>query len=198
MKTIFFDVDTQLDFLFPAGALVVPGAEAIVNSLGELTRFAAGNGIQIISTTDAHTEDDPEFAVWKPHCVTETTGQQKTAGTMLARAAILPSIPGALRELQEKLVEAPQLIIEKQHVDCFTNPNLMPLLEALRAERYVVYGVVTEVCVCCAAFGLLGTGAQVELVTDAVKALDSAKGHEALTRFVAQGGRLTTVKDISA
>jgi nicotinamidase-related amidase len=26
MKTVFVDVDTQIDFLFPAGALYVPGA----------------------------------------------------------------------------------------------------------------------------------------------------------------------------
>jgi nicotinamidase/pyrazinamidase len=198
VKTVFFDVDTQLDFLFPAGALAVPGAETIVDSLGELTRFAAGHEFQIVSTADAHTEDDPEFAVWKPHCVTGTTGQQKTAGTIVAQAAILPSVPGALLELQKKLIEAPQIIVEKQHVDCFTNPNLMPLLEALRAERYVVYGVVTEVCVRCAAFGLLKTAARVELVTDAIKSLDAAKEQEVLSRFVAQGGRVTTVRDATA
>ena len=27
MKTVFFDIDTQIDFVFPAGALYVPGAE---------------------------------------------------------------------------------------------------------------------------------------------------------------------------
>ena len=30
MNTVFFDVDTQIDFLYPAGALYVPGAESIV------------------------------------------------------------------------------------------------------------------------------------------------------------------------
>lgn len=198
MKTIFFDVDTQLDFLFSAGALAVPGAEAIVPALGELTRFAVCHQFQIVSTADAHTEDDPEFAVWKPHCVAGTTGQRKAAVTIVARAATLPSVPGALRQLQKQLIEAPQIIVEKQHVDCFTNPNLMPLLEAVRAERYVVYGVVAEVCVRCAAFGLLKTGAQVELVMDAVKALDAAKEQEVLSRFAEQGGRVTTVRDVTA
>ncbi len=89
MKTVFFDVDTQLDFLYPAGALFVPGADGIVKSLAELTRFAASNGIQIVSTADAHTEDDPEFKMWKPHCVAGTTGQQKAAATLLSKPIIL-------------------------------------------------------------------------------------------------------------
>jgi hypothetical protein len=29
MKTVFFDVDTQIDFLYPAGALYVPGGETV-------------------------------------------------------------------------------------------------------------------------------------------------------------------------
>jgi nicotinamidase/pyrazinamidase len=198
VKTVFFDVDTQLDFLFPAGALAVPGAEMIVKSLGELTSFAAANGIQIISTMDAHTEDDPEFAVWKPHCVVGTTGQQKTAATTAPRPAILPGAPDALPELRGQLIEAPQIIFEKQHIDFFTNPNLGQLLEWLHADRYVVYGVVTEHCVRCAVFGLLETGVRVELVTDAIKSMDKAKGQEVLNGFVARGGQLTTVRETTA
>ena len=40
-ETIFFDVDTQIDFLYPAGALYVPGAEQIVGNVARLNRFAA-------------------------------------------------------------------------------------------------------------------------------------------------------------
>ena len=77
MKTVFFDVDTQLDFLYPAGALYIPGAENIIGALGALTKFAVANKIQIISTADAHSEDDPEFKTWKPHCVAGTDGATK-------------------------------------------------------------------------------------------------------------------------
>ncbi len=155
MKTIFFDVDTQLDFLYPAGALAVPGAQDIVQSLAELTRFAAANRIPIISTADAHTEDDPEFKIWKPHCVADTAGQQKAAGTLLEQRLILSTAVAALDQIRIGIVDARQIIVEKQMLDCFTNPNLRPLLELLNADRYVVYGVVTELCVQCAAFGLL-------------------------------------------
>ena len=63
MKTIFFDIDTQLDFLYPAGALYVPGAERIVPAIARLNRYAAAHGIPVVSTTDAHAENDPEFAI---------------------------------------------------------------------------------------------------------------------------------------
>ena len=192
MKTVFFDVDTQLDFLYPAGALAVPGAEAIVKPLSALTSFAAANHIQIVSTADAHTEDDPEFKTWKPHCVVGTTGQQKAAGTLLPQRLVVTTAPGA------HLTDAPQIIVEKQMLDCFSNPNLRPLLQLLKADHYVVYGVVTEYCVRCAAFGLLETAAQVELVTDAIKSLNAADQREMMEGFRAQGGRLTTVAAVPA
>ncbi len=197
MKTIFFDVDTQIDFLFPAGALAVPGAASIAGNLSALTRFAAANGIQILSTADAHSEDDPEFKIWKPHCVVETIGQRKISATLLPKPVVLTTDPGGLDAIADQIAGAGQIIIEKQNIDCFTNPNLRPLLASLHADRYVVYGVVSEVCVQSAAFGLLQTGATVELVTDAIKSLDRAKERDMLVRFQAAGGVLTTVTAVT-
>ncbi len=190
MRTIFFDIDTQLDFLCPAGALAVPGAEEIVPSLAVLTRFAADRRILIVSTADAHTEDDPEFKIYKPHCVAGTTGQHKVAATLLNNPLILSAA--------KPHDDIGQIIVEKQKLDCFTNPNLRPLLAMLKPDRCVVYGVVTELCVRCAAFGLLETGAQVELVTDGVKSLNPVDGRKMIERFEAQGGRLTTVSAVIA
>ncbi len=198
MKTVFFDVDTQIDFLFPAGALYVPGAEDIVKLLTELTRFAAVNAIQIVSTADAHTENDPEFGSWKPHCVIGTMGQVKAPGTLLPQALVLSSTEATLEKVQANARSAPQIIIEKQSIDCFTNPNLHPLLKALNPQRYVVYGVVTEICVQKAAFGLLKTGARVELVTDATKSLHENQEQNTFADFQASGGILTTAADVLA
>lgn len=190
MKTVFFDVDTQLDFLYPAGALYVPGAETIVKTLTALTNYAAANQIQIISTVDAHSEDDPEFKTWKPHCVVGTTGQQKTAGTLLKQQTVLAD--------PQEAKDAAQIIVEKQHLDCFTNPNLKPLIEILKADRYVVYGVVSGVCVRCAAFGLLRMGQQVQIVTDAVRSLNQKDEDEMFERFEAQGGSRIKSSDVLA
>lgn len=189
-KTVFFDVDTQLDFLYPAGALYVPGAETIVGALAALTRYAGTKQLQIVSTVDAHTEDDVEFKTWKPHCVAGTVGQQKVGGTLLNRVATLPAGEGAA------IPTGPQIVVEKQKLDAFSNPNLRPLLQSLGAKRYVLYGVVTELCVRCAAFGLLETGARVELVSDAIKSLSAADERAFIEQFRSRGGQFTTFSEI--
>jgi nicotinamidase/pyrazinamidase len=170
MKTVFVDVDTQIDFLFPAGALYVPGGERLLPTIARLNHFAAAHGIPLISTTDAHSENDPEFRDWPPHCVAGTTGQHKPAETL-----------------------AGQIIVEKQSLDIFTNPDFGALLARLQADRYVVYGVATEYCVRQAALGLLRTGKPVSILTDAIAAVKPEDGARALNEFIAHGGTLTTV-----
>jgi nicotinamidase/pyrazinamidase len=195
VKTVFFDVDTQLDFLFPAGALAVPEAERIVPALGVLTRLALGIGIPIISTADAHTENDPEFQIWKPHCVAGTVGQTKTTGTMLSGALVVPT---SERGGYGHAANPPsQIVIEKQSIDCFSNPNLSPILQLIAADRYVVYGVATEHCVQKAIGGLLSTGAKVELVEDAVCGIDPAEVKSTLAQFTEAGGKLTSVSALT-
>jgi nicotinamidase/pyrazinamidase len=183
MKTVFFDVDTQVDFLFPAGALYVPGAETILNRVAALNRHATSHGITVISTMDAHTEEDPEFHIYPHHCVAGTVGQQKPAATLMENRVVVPNHPSDRIALQ--------ILLEKQKLDCFTNVNLNALLDRLAAERYIVYGVVTEICVKFAAFGLLKRGARVELVTDAVRALNDEAASKMLAEFQSAGGTRT-------
>ena len=189
MKTVFFDIDTQIDFVFPAGALYARGTATVVDTVSKLNRFAAANAIPVVSTMDAHAENDPEFREWPAHCVVGTMGQQKPAVTLLERRVIVPNFDTA-----ERIDTVQQIIVEKVHLDCFTNPNMPWILVALNADRYVVYGVVTELCVAFAAFGLLQTGKRVELVTDAVRSLSDRAERETMERFRQAGGALTTAE----
>lgn len=176
MSTVFVDVDTQLDFLYPAGALYVPGAERIVPAIAALNHFAAAHGIPVISTVDAHAENDPEFAQWPPHCVAGTLGQRKPEATLVKGGG--------------------QILFEKQTLDVFQAPNFARLLEALGADAFVVYGVVTEVCVLFAARGLLKMGRPVTLVTDAVRELTDDGSRKAFEEVCAAGAKLATVSEI--
>jgi nicotinamidase/pyrazinamidase len=192
MRTVFFDVDTQLDFLYPAGALYVPGAEAVVENVAKLNRFAGAQGMKVVSTTDAHTENDPEFATWPPHCIAGTAGQHKPASTLLEGRLIVPWERAGV-----DIGDAQQVILEKRVLDCFGNPNLPALLAALGAERYVVYGVVTEICVRHAAMGLLQTGRPVLLAKDAARSLTDTDRDAFLAAFQAAGGKLATTAEIT-
>lgn len=193
VNTVYFDVDTQIDFMFPAGALYVPGAEKILGAIARLNRHAAEEDAVVISTMDAHTESDPEFRAWPHHCVAGTLGQQKPAATLLEKRTVVPNSPGPIDTSGVR-----QILLEKQTLDGFTNVNLPALLAALEAERYVVYGVVTEICVKFAVEGLLKTGKRVELVTDAMRSLNDADAASMLKDFAARGCILTSVDAVAA
>ena len=187
--TIFFDIDSQIDFVYPAGSLYVLGAEHIVREIASLNQYAAGQGHLVVSTMDAHTENDIEFKAWPPHCVVGTTGQQKPTATLLHSHQVIPNGP-------TKFGGAKQILLEKQTFDCFTNINLPGLLKQSNARRFVVYGVVTEICVRMALEGLLKTGQRVELVTDAVRSLNARAAEEITAWFSAEGGLLTTTAQV--
>ena len=179
MKRVFFDIDTQIDFLYPAGALYVPGAERLLPVISRLNQQAA----VVVSTMCAHEENDAEFKQWPPHCVAGTAGQLKPQSTMLAERVVIPN----------RLVDvaiARQVVLEKQELNLFTNPNLPRLLEMLEADEYVVYGVVTEYCVKDAALGLLATGKPVTLVTDAIRSLREDDAARTIQAFTDAGGKL--------
>jgi nicotinamidase/pyrazinamidase len=166
MTRAFLDIDTQIDFMFPAGALYVPGAECIVDTIAQLNRYAVDHGILLISTACAHSEDDPEFAKYGPHCVVGTVGQLKPAALLVG-----------------------QRIFEKQTTNVFDAPGAE---ELLTADEFVVYGVVTEICIQAAALGLLHRKKQVAVVTDAIASLDAHAADKFLTEFVKKGGRTIT------
>ena len=180
---LFFDIDTQIDFMFPAGALYVPGAEKLMPLIATLNRAAVAAGGKVISTTCAHEEDDPEFKQWPPHCVIGTVGQTKPANLLLGKRAVLPKYAEAM-----ELSHAEQIILEKGELDLFTNPNADAMLRALDPEECVVYGVVTEYCVQFCAMGLLDRGYKVSLVREAIQSLNDDAAARFLHDFASRSG----------
>jgi nicotinamidase/pyrazinamidase len=193
MSTVFFDIDSQWDFVYPAGALYVPRAERAVPAIARLNSWAAGQGIPVVSTMDAHTEDDPEFRAWPHHCVAGTLGQHKAEPTLLEKRVVIPNRP-----YEVSLQSAQQIVLEKQNVNMFTAVNLPRVLDELKAQRCVVYGVATEICVWHAAIGLLKTGRDVTVVTDAIEGLRAEDSAQTLKGIVAAGGKLATTAEITA
>src|SRR5260370_39940683 len=98
-RVIFWDVDTQYDFMKADGKLYVPDAEQGIPNLKRLTDFAHGHGIPIVASADHHLPTDPEIpatpdwtTTFPPHCLRGTTGQ-RTIGepTLLGRLVSAPA-----------------------------------------------------------------------------------------------------------
>ena len=196
-KMIFWDVDTQVDFMLPGGKLYVPGAEKIIPNLRLLVDAARQGRVLVLSSADAHTPEDEEFQQWPPHCLRGTPGQQKIPETLTQNFYVVPNQAGVV--LPDNFQNYHQVLLEKQKIDVFTNPNIEAVLERLGHEpEFVIFGVVTEYCVRCAALGLLDRGRRVAVVADAIQTLDPAVGKQALDELADRGGRLLTTNQALA
>ncbi len=179
MKNIFFaDIDTQRDFMLSGGGLYVPGAERIIPKLRRLFDFARRNEISILSSVDAHAQNDPEFAKFPPHCVKGTEGQRKLDETLVPRPLVFEN-KAIDRNLLDAVRKHQQIIVEKQALDVFSNPVSERLLRVL-PPRAIVFGVTTEYCVKAACLGMRRLGTQVAVVSDAICALAPKTEKEAL------------------
>jgi nicotinamidase-related amidase len=89
-----------------------------------------------------------------------------------------------------------QIVIEKQRIDVFTNPNIEALLTRLGKPEIVLYGVVTEICVAAATRGLLDRGYRMTVVEDAIRHLDQEKGLAFLEEVGRRGGRIITADQL--
>lgn len=197
----FFDVDTQFDFMSARGALYVPGAEDLVERLETLLKAARDRGIPVVASADAHVPDDPEFAIFPPHCVKGTPGAAKIGATRSLRPLTI-EVDGEfdLRQLTTLGSAGRDVLIEKRTFDVFTNPNAEKALARMAIPHWVVFGVATDYCVRAAALGLLERGYQVTLVTDAIAAVDikPGDGERALAEMQAAGARFVTTDAVLA
>lgn len=179
MREIFFmDVDTQRDFMLPAGSLYVPGAERLIPKIRKLFECARQQGIFVLSSQDAHAPNDPEFEQFPPHCVKGTEGQRKLEETLLVRPRTLENkvMDYNFHELVQK---HPQIILEKQTLDVFENPSTEKLVRVLPKCAFV-FGVATEYCVRFAALGLRKRGVKTAVIIDAVRPVASDAGAKAI------------------
>ena len=210
-RTIFWDVDTQLDFILASGRLAVPGAEAIVPALAQLTEHAHANNIRIVASADDHDVGHAEIvdahsANWKttfpPHCMRGTAGQRKIPQTALRDPLLIEPVPFGDGEVAALVRECGgDVLLHKPGLDVFRwNPNAADVLEALSPDRIVLYGVATDFCVAAAVDGIrrLRPDAELVVVTDAIGAIDAAAGERLCTAWAAGGVVLRTAAEITA
>jgi nicotinamidase/pyrazinamidase len=188
---IFWEVDTQADFMLPHGKLYVPGAEKLLPKLRRLTNAARQGHVFLVSHGCYHVKDDPEFAIFPPHCVKGTAGAAMVPEALTDRVFTVPNEPEAA--LPADVYAFQQILLEKQTLDIFQSRHIEKLLARLNPQaEYVVFGVVTEYCVSFAAKGLLARGRRVSVVSDAIETLKSEDGNRAVLELQALGAKFIT------
>ena len=193
---VFWDVDTQHDFMDPMGKLPVPEAGSILKNLERLTKSSLPQRV-MSGSIDAHTPRDPEFKVWPEHCVYGTPGQRKIPETTKQGVLYVPSRKLTANQLREIVEYDTQVIFEKQHNDVRTNPNAKAFLESVAPESVIVYGVATDVCVDLAVMYLArDLGYRVTVASDAIKAIDTVKERKCIASWRSEGVHLRKTEEI--
>src|SRR5277367_913303 len=107
---IFWEVDTQADFMLPGGKLYVPGAERLLPNIRRLTDAARQGRVFLVSHGCFHTKDDPEFAQFPPHCIGETPGARLVPEALTEKYVTIPNEPTA--KVPADLEQFQQIVLE--------------------------------------------------------------------------------------
>lgn len=119
-------IDMLRDFIEPDGKLYIgPTAEKVTQAISEEIKKARSSGWPIIYLCDTHSEDDPEFQMFPPHCVIGTPGV----------------------EVVDELKPGPgDKIIPKRRYSGFFQTDLDLTLRELDIDEVVLVGVCTNIC----------------------------------------------------
>jgi len=203
---VFWDVDTQVDFMHADGKLYVPDAEQIIPNLRRLTDFAHAKRLRIIASADDHVPGhrelsaSPDFKQTFPeHCMRGTKGQAKIPETRLEDPLVID--PG--REDPSALADRVRahrgdILFNKHWFDVFTNANVETVLGVLAPRAVVLYGVAEDVCNRYAIEGLVTRHPEIRLfaVSDAMKPIDRDMAQHLLRQWAEEGVRIVDTNDI--
>jgi len=121
-------------------------ARNIIPNVQKLLERELEQGSKVFYLCDHHTQDDPEFEMFPPHCIEGTE-----------EAELIP-------ELSQYAGE----IVPKRTFSSFYNTPLDERLDTLEAETIVVCGVTTHICVLQAVIDARNRNYEVEVPTDCV------------------------------
>ncbi len=202
-SVLFWNVDTQNDFMMANGKLYVQDAEQIIPVLTQLSAFAEKYNIRVVNSCDYHNEetlelsDTPDFINTFPyHCMKGTKGQKFIKETQPKDAVIFDwDIDYTEKQVKEVIRSKRNIVIRKDYFDVFfNNLNADTILKVLSPKNVFVYGVATNVCVNYAVVGLIKRGFNVYVIEDAIKGLPNIP--TPIEQWKSLGCKLIPLKDV--
>lgn len=126
-KKALLVIDMLRDFLEPEGALFCgEKARRIIPFVIKQIETFHQKGDPVIFICDAHKRHDPEFKLFKPHCLKGSKGAQ-----------IIPELP----------LKPEDIVVSKTRYSAFYQTNLEDLLKKKGITDVYVTGVCTSICV---------------------------------------------------
>lgn len=186
-------VDVQKDFC-SGGSLAVPGGDEVATPLSRLASVIADAGGLVVASRDWHPPDSRHFVggggSWPPHCVRETEG-----------AGFHPD----LRLPPDAIVISKGIGRDEDGYSAFEGRDprgrlLGEILDQARVEKLYVGGLATDHCVRASVLDALSEGFEVQLLADAIRAVDlhPGEGERAVEEMKEAGAVPTTTKWVEA
>jgi nicotinamidase/pyrazinamidase len=212
MKTIFWNVDTQYDFMRSddsfKGRLAVPDAREIESNLEIITKTAENYRKTVINTADwhdVHTEeisDTPDYINKFPeHCMKNTTGANYVPATKPVNPVIVDWDKKYFD--RDAVKNNRNIVIRKDKFDAFTgNPHSKDIVNKIKPDKVIVYGVATNYCVKYAVQGLIdyrkndGRKLEVMVVEDAIKEIPNEPKEQTINYWKDNGVKMIQTKEL--
>ena len=151
-------------------------ARQIIPNIEGLLEREFAQGVKVFFICDRHDPDDPEFKMFPPHCIKGT-----------AEAEVIP-----------ELTKYPGEIIPKKRYSGFFGTVLEAKLKELKAEKIIVGGVCTDICVLHTVADARNRNYQVEVPVDCVASFDDEAHRFALAHIEkVLGAKLTSVGGVA-
>jgi nicotinate phosphoribosyltransferase len=125
-------------------------ARDIIPNIQKLLEQELQKGTKIFYVGDQHEPDDPEFKMFPSHCIKGTN-----------QAEVIP-----------ELLQYPGKYIPKRHFSAFHETFLEKELKRINAEKVIVCGVCTDICILHTVTDARRHGFQVEVPVDCVASFD--------------------------